>query len=894
MINGTISSHRVPAPSSMSTNFVDPDSWPAITCQVVRGTGNSIEIKVTDPRHNEFGKLDVNVSQALAPIMDAKIDGFRLVVRIPLRLKGDTEISPGQPCSDTLRSQITLYGPRRAAEMIGKRLASKNLWLVGAPVVEAGFPVCNPHADQRRLVGLGSDQRQGRGARASYTDTRTVEEATSAISKMFDSLATSDRNLPYMEPLNDLIVTPLLDHQKQALWFLTEREKSRKFSSKEEENTSLWRREHLPHGPEVYREIISGVTLKQEPPQVLGGLLADMMGLGKTIEILALIASTITAAQEFAKSPLIRTKDEQVHHLRNARTTLLISPLSAVKNWEDQMREHLKSKGLTHYTYHGSGRTKNAFELANYDIVVATYGTVTYELSRQQSSPLSHIRWFRIVLDEAHTIREQKTKQSQVIYNLWATRRWAVTGTPIQNRLEDLGSLVKFLRLYPYSDSGAFARYIKAPVISGNPEFLKSLRVFVDSFTLRRLKDEIDLPKREDLIARLDFSNEEYDLHEFFRKESNAKMQIITQRGRGSAYAHMLRSITTMRLVSAHGKDLLNPRDKARLRGATKTEAIDLDEMPAMQQITKNGAYEILEMMVDAGFNMCMRCSKPIANDPSSSADDQGDLHGVMFSCFDILCVDCFVKDNDREKFDKAMEAGQPELGCPRCKAVISSKYIEVSFDGLEEAQLSKEKTVESEPADKTKRGYNGPHTKTKALLHDLAKAKEQSKSLIEKGEHPIKSVVFSEFTSHLNLIGRALKDNGHIFTRIDGTMSLPQRRKVLNEFSEDPSITVLLASIKAAGQGLNLTSASRAFIMEPLWNPAAEQQAVDRVHRLGQTRDVVITRYLMNNSIEVKIRGLQEAKQKMADISMNRNHKALSNKEQREESIKMLRSLFK
>lgn len=877
MVKATIHAHRTPKPQA--TAFDAPGSWPLIQCNIVRDPARHMVIKVAGPDHNDFGKLDPTISSALSPVLDKKFPGFRTVVRIPMRSKQPGEVA-GAPCSDIINVQITIYGPRRNTEAIGKFFAQKNIWFEKPLAVEKGYILFNPHADQRRLMTpLG----QGVQSRSVYSDARTIEEATTAVSKMFDSLATSDRVLPQMET-SPLIVTPLLDHQKQALWFMNRREQARVFSRKEEENTSLWREEILPNGAKGYTEIVSGVKLRHEPPQVLGGLLADMMGLGKTIEILALIASTYDAAQHFSKQKLLRVSPEDTQHLRNAKTTLLISPLSAVKNWEDQLREHVQPGGLTYYVYHGSGRTKNAFELANYDIVIATYGTVAYEVSRQNVSPLQQIRWFRIVLDEAHTIREQKTVQSQVIYSLWATRRWAVTGTPIQNRLEDLGSLVKFLRLYPYNEAGKFAQYIKGPVMSGNAASLKSLRVFVDSFTLRRLKDQVDLPKREEIVVRLDFSPEEKELHEFFRRESNAKMQIVTQKGTKGSMSYMLTSITTLRLVSAHGKDLLNSKDRAKLRGATKQEAIDLDES-TQQQLTPTVAYEILDLMVDAGFNTCMQCTKQaIAIDPSTSEEE--DTTGAMFSCFDIVCKECL------KRYQEAFDKVDSEMPCPICSVSISKDYVEVTWDGLEDARAKKETTAMQPKAKRST--YQGPHTKTRALLNDLASIKQDSAPFIEKGEPPIKSVVFSEFTSHLDLIGRALKDYDHKFLRIDGTMGLNQRRKVLDRFADDNEITVLLASIKAAGQGLNLTAASRAFIMEPLWNPAAEQQAVDRVHRLGQKRDVLITRFLMNNSIEVKIRELQNAKQKMADISMNPNHKALSKQEQREESIKMLRGLFK
>ncbi|KAK4911033.1 hypothetical protein LTR66_017393, partial [Elasticomyces elasticus] len=171
-----------------------------------------------------------------------------------------------------------------------------------------------------------------------------------------------------------------------------------------------------------------------------------------------------------------------------------------------------------------------------------------------------------------------------------------------------------------------------------------------------------------------------------------------------------------------------------------------------------------------------------------------------------------------------------------------------------------------------------------------------ESEPLVAQGESPIKSIIFSEFTSHLDLIERALTDHGYTFVRIDGSMSLPRRRNVLDLLSNDDNTTILLASTQAAGQGLNLTAASRAFIMEPMWNPQAEAQAVDRIYRIGQKRNVVIKRYRMKDSIEDKIVALQDRKKKLAEMSMEKSvmQKALSRKERNEQSLKTMIEIFK
>ncbi|TKY90805.1 hypothetical protein EX895_000803 [Sporisorium graminicola] len=130
----------------------------------------------------------------------------------------------------------------------------------------------------------------------------------------------------------------------------------------------------------------------------------------------------------------------------------------------------------------------------------------------------------------------------------------------------------------------------------------------------------------------------------------------------------------------------------------------------------------------------------------------------------------------------------------------------------------------------------------------------------------PVKSVVFSQWTKMLDRIQKSLKITGIRYTRLDGTMRRPDRTAALEAFRTDPSIEVLLVSLRAGGTGLNLVSACRAYLMDPYWNPAVENQGLDRVHRMGQTRPVITTKYIMRHSIEENMLRLQKRKMMLAE----------------------------
>lgn len=153
-------------------------------------------------------------------------------------------------------------------------------------------------------------------------------------------------------------------------------------------------------------------------------------------------------------------------------------------------------------------------------------------------------------------------------------------------------------------------------------------------------------------------------------------------------------------------------------------------------------------------------------------------------------------------------------------------------------------------------------------------------------------SVVFSSWTTHLDLIEIAFKNHSHNYVRLDGRMSRDARDKAMRVFREDPSVRIMLVSIGAGGLGLNLTTANKVFMMEPQFNPAAEAQAVDRVHRLGQDREVTIKRYIMEKSFEEKMLVLQNKKKALADLTMAREKR--SKGEDSKRRLEELRSLFK
>ena len=884
--------------------------WPVMRCSVRRVRDGTLIVQVFDPTLRHIGNVDFPTAKALVPLLDAVAKNqVRVDARLGPRHKKQGEIM-GAPTSDHYPLFLILYAPKKHVKAIGKHLARSGVRLVAPSPghVDKGFEIDNPHAPPapkpvaQPPIGPGGYS-TAFGSSAGFV-TRTVEQIRADVVDMFDSM-TSSEELPEKEQ-DPRVITPLLSHQKQALYFMAELEKDRGYKNDKDQSKgfSLWRVRYATQQPTFYN-VITGHETAHRPPPTLGGILADMMGLGKTLSILALIVDSLDAANEFSQLQPYRTPQRMVY--RNCKATLLVAPMSTITNWEEQIRNHIVPGTLSIYVYHGPKRTDDYNELAQHDLVITSYGTLTKEFTKSGTKkPILNCQWFRLVLDEAHVIRQQQTGQFAACNDVLASRRWAVTGTPVQNKLEDLGALLKFLRIKPFDDKAGFNTFILQPFKNADTEILPKLRLLVDSITLRRLKDKIDLPKRDDLIVRLNFSDAEQRLYDFFLNDSSKRVKAVTSGARlgGKSYAHILKAILRLRLLCAHGQELLSEEDLKMTQGLTASNAIELgdDDDEEAPSLTQRQAFDMFYLLRESDLDRCNLCQRKIGRNElptnageedgtatSSEDDEVADVVGHMTACYHCICPKCI--DQFSAQVAERVDLMYPtHMACPLCQELVRTDFFKIKQSELDEDARAKERLRRNPKLAKQLGRYLGPHTKTKALLEELRQ--HQQWSLAHPHEAPIKSVIFSGWTSHLDLIQFALEANSFRYTRLDGGMTRKARTQALDDFRDDPSIPIILVSIMAGGLGLNLTSASKAFVMEPQFNPAAEAQAVDRVHRLGQRRDVTITRYIMRDSFEEKMLELQRKKKDLAEISMGKVK--FTKADLAKQRLEELRSLFR
>ncbi|KAI0883110.1 uncharacterized protein GGS22DRAFT_35921 [Annulohypoxylon maeteangense] len=607
-----------------------------------------------------------------------------------------------------------------------------------------------------------------------------------------------------------ILRTELCLHQKQALHFFMMRENI-------EYINSLWKSSTSSNGRRIFHNGINGSQQDVPPPIWNGGILADEMGLGKTLQMISLIAETKTI-----QNCAIKTTSTTLPG------TLIILPLPLMRVWEDQLIQHVHKNKLIWQRHHGQNRVEIGHWLDFPDIVLTTYQTVQSEYKRRhKSNSLFKYQWRRIILDEAHVIRNT-TMTASAVCALSAISRWAVTGTPIQNNLSDLCGLFRFLKFHPYDDARVMDNEIFESLRKLDPsEGIRRLKTLCKTVMIRRRTGIIDLPPRKDLIKMVDFNAEERWLYQELEGRMRHALGDATSIGIGGHNLWM----SAIQLIS-----------KLRIfcnLGATSPSKI-LSSKPVTRQLVtpERGidTYNLITSELALGGTSCSLCGTFI-----DTSEGIQDICAYYSSCNKICCKSC-----------TSMSHGSV-LGCT-CRSESVCILQPLCLDSVRKVEGTN--GIDDEPTCGTE-----PSSKVRAVVGDIQSHKTE------------KSVVFTFWTATLNMLQHALDRAGIRYVRIDGTVSPANRDTVLREFRNDNFIQVLLITISCGGVGLDLTAASRIHLLEPQWNPAVEDQALARVHRMGQKRPVVTIRYIIRDSIEESVASAKGKKRLLAELLPQNAH---------------------
>ncbi|KAK2836883.1 hypothetical protein FQN49_006626 [Arthroderma sp. PD_2] len=572
----------------------------------------------------------------------------------------------------------------------------------------------------------------------------------------------------------------------------------------------------------------------QEESEWRGGLLGDEMGMGKTIQAVSLLMSDYPVGLP----------------------SLVVVPPVALMQWQAEIDSYTDGK-LKVFIYHAANtKVKNitAKELKTYDVIMVSYSGLE-SMHRKEvkgwkrdgglvkgTSMLHSIDFHRLILDEAHNIKQRTTSVARACFALKSKYKWCLSGTPVQNRIGEFFSLLRFLEVQPFacyfcksckcqalhwsqdvqkkctlckhSHVSVFNQEILNPITEGRfnvtkrKEALDKLRLITDRIMLRRVKKDhtssMELPPKRVEIHREYFGEIEQDFSQSIMTNTSRQFDRYVSRGvMLNNYANIFGLIMQMRQVANH-PDL------------------------------------ILKKHSEGGQNILVCC---ICDEPAEEA--------IRSRCRHEFCRQCA-----KEYMASVQYGSEPD--CPRCHLPLSIDFEQPDIE-QDESGVKKNSII-----NRIKMENWTSSTKIEMLVYDLYKLRSKKKTN--------KSIVFSQFTSMLQLVEWRLHRAGISTVMLDGSMTPVQRQRSIDYFMNNVDTEVFLVSLKAGGVALNLTEASRVFIVDPWWNPAAEWQSADRCHRIGQRRPCVITRLCIEDSVESRMVLLQEKKANMINGTINKD----------------------
>lgn len=420
--------------------------------------------------------------------------------------------------------------------------------------------------------------------RSAFKTEQVANDETSDINyEKFLNLENEDYSeLKLSEPPMTFVAN-LHPYQKQALtWMLSREGCNEKLYSKLVEKTRvihpLWEEYVLKDNTHLYFNPYTGQVSKEIPkaaPDCLGGILADEMGLGKTVMMIALLHShkydredkTIFKKQAEKKRKLNAGAAGQSSITSAMKSplkpagTLIVVPVTLIAQWESELDLHSLKKSFKTFVYYGDKRSDGKGDLGRFDVVLTTYGVLSNESGSTKDKELYKYEWFRIVLDEAHYIKGRTIQTAKAVYELSGIHKWCLSGTPIQNKLDDLFSLIHFLKLEPWSDYVWWNTYINKPNEKNDPIVFQILQTILRPILLRRTKKTqtkdgnfiIQLPEKKSKIEYITLPVEERDFYDSLFKQSKTEFDKFVEEGTlVSHYAHVFELLLRLRQTCDH------------------------------------------------------------------------------------------------------------------------------------------------------------------------------------------------------------------------------------------------------------------------------------------------------------------------------------------------------
>ncbi|CCH45119.1 putative DNA helicase ino80 [Wickerhamomyces ciferrii] len=649
------------------------------------------------------------------------------------------------------------------------------------------------------------------------------------------------------------------------------------------------------------------LEMNEDDPKKKGGILADAMGLGKTVQAISIMLSR-------------RSEDEM------SKTNLIVCPVAMMRQWESEINTKIKeSADFSVMVYHPSSNGKrftNFQQLGKYDAVLISYQTLASEMKKhikgyeikEMGLPRINTKkenekgtywspffcqdsvFHRVILDEAHWIKNKLAKNSIACWLLKSKNRWCLTGTPMQNNFEEIFPLIRFLNIRPYCFEDKFRSDISIPLKSKNGNYdemdrersMKKLRIMIKAILLRRTKDSkvdgepiLKLPPKEVIYDEVIIESD-HDESEFYRHlegKSQVEVERLMNSSKGFAkgnYSSILTLLLRLRQACLHSE---------LVRIGERKQGIVYDQDGNLK------ASATWEMMFDFCKSLKPEVIRRINNQEQGGTNSDDEENGGRFTCSICLdtppdeewtmfhpcghglCKECV--GDFFEKFQTGEKQGVKLASCTQCRMEIKENGIFTfkMFNDVVNKKLSK--SVISIMQEKAKKDLAKVNDEIQDEIKKLGISPKFKRALeliekILKEKPDEKIILFSQFTTLFDVFEKFLQDRQINSLRYDGSMKADERNDVIKDFYKMADKRLLLISLKAGNVGLTLTCANHVIIMDPFWNPYVEEQAQDRAHRIGQEKNVKVYRLLTKGTVEDRIMELQKQKKELVEGALD------------------------
>ncbi|KAK5257247.1 swr1 complex component [Cryomyces antarcticus] len=680
------------------------------------------------------------------------------------------------------------------------------------------------------------------------------------------------------------------------------------------------------------------------------GILADEMGLGKTVQTIALLAHLAIEHQVWG-------------------THLIVVPTSVILNWEMEFKKFLP--GFKVLPYYGDYEERKVLRKGwqnddKWNVVITSYQLVIRDLSA-----IKQRKWHYLVLDEAHNIKNFESLRWQSMVRLRTEARLLLTGTPLQNNITELWSLLRFLvpenQEHGMADLEAFTKMFRKPVEQimeqgkqklddDAKNIIAQMHHSLRPYILRRLKSQVEkqMPGKYEHIVSCKLSKRQRQLYDGFMSRADTKQALAS--GNHFSISNCLMSLRkvcnhpdlfdTRQIVTSFAmrksaaaefeiKDLLvrkrllaeDPfeRDllvRKRLLAEDPFERVDLDflnltpvanEDKVMLEIIRTRRIEATRPMAEIarqreqqvrpvtrfdGSTISSSVSYVQSTAQISKLDellnfirltrirtDKQPIYGRGF--LDMVKLHFSVGSvpqppkrkqhmsdwylNTASKLSDMVPtlAQRSEFSSPSIRkfscvtpAVVANDMASLTLSEKGVALVrSVQQPPELDPFHEARIRLSIAFPDKRLLQYDCGKLQRLDKLLRELQARGSRALIFTQMTSILDILEQFLNIHGHRYLRLDGSTKPEARQLSTDRFNNDNRILAFILSSRAGGLGLNLTGADTVIFYDIDWNPAMDKQCQDRAHRIGQTRDVHIYKFVSEHTIEANI--LRKSNQK-------------------------------